>query len=266
MSRYLGARPEHQVVFITQRKDAELPGREENLLQASTHHHPAGPSLPARIRSRGAQRAGGCPHRPGASQIRIHSRCHARSQRLGRDMVLEGHLSGSPPHRLLRILLSAAGRRCGLRPADPITPDTAPRLRTKNLGNLLALDTADLGQCPTEWQKSVYPRRYQTILNVIHEGIDTIIPNPTAPPGYRSSIRRVRNSWRAMKSSPTWHVISNLIGDFQASCAPCQGYSPPALRPESSSWGETRSVMAQNRPPDKLFGRECSPSSMARWT
>jgi glycosyltransferase involved in cell wall biosynthesis len=67
-------------------------------------------------------------------------------------------------------------------PADPVTPDTAPRLRTKNLGNLLALDTADLGQTPTQWQKSVYPRRYHPILHVIHEGIDSqvVTPDPTA--------------------------------------------------------------------------------------
>src|SRR5690242_6237542 len=74
------------------------------------------------------------------------------------------------------------GADVGFDPAEPITPDTAPRLRTKNLGNLLALDTADLGQCPTEWQKSVYPRRYHPILNVIHEGVDSTVarPDPTA--------------------------------------------------------------------------------------
>jgi glycosyltransferase involved in cell wall biosynthesis len=71
-----------------------------------------------------------------------------------------------------------SGADVGFDPADPITPDTAPRLRTKNLGNLLALDTADLGQCPTEWQKSVYPRRYHPTLNVIHEGIDTTVVKP----------------------------------------------------------------------------------------
>jgi len=62
--------------------------------------------------------------------------------------------------------------------ADPITPDPAPRLRTKNLGNLLALDTANLGQCPTQWQKYGYPRRYHSILQVIHEGIDTQVAVP----------------------------------------------------------------------------------------
>lgn len=60
--------------------------------------------------------------------------------------------------------------------------DTAPRLRTKNVGNLLGLDAADLGQCPTRWQQSLYPERYHSILRVIHEGIDTRIvkPNPSA--------------------------------------------------------------------------------------
>lgn len=60
--------------------------------------------------------------------------------------------------------------------------DTAPRLRTKNIGNLLGLEAADLGQCPTRWQQSLYPERYHSMLRVIHEGIDTRVvkPNPAA--------------------------------------------------------------------------------------
>lgn len=60
--------------------------------------------------------------------------------------------------------------------------DTAPRLRTKNVGNLLGLEAADLGQCPTRWQQSLYPERYRSMLRVVHEGIDTRVvkPNPSA--------------------------------------------------------------------------------------
>lgn len=60
--------------------------------------------------------------------------------------------------------------------------DTAPRVRTKNIGNLLGLEAADLGQCPTRWQQSLYPERYQSMLRVVHEGIDTRVvkPNPCA--------------------------------------------------------------------------------------
>ena len=58
--------------------------------------------------------------------------------------------------------------------------DTAPRVRTKNLGNHLGLEAADLGQCPTRWQQSLYPERYHSMLRVVHEGVDTrtVIPNP----------------------------------------------------------------------------------------
>jgi glycosyltransferase involved in cell wall biosynthesis len=95
----------------------------------------------------------------------------------------------------------------GFDPADPITPDTAPRLRTKNFGNLLALDTADLGQCPTEWQKSVYPRRYQTILNVIHEGIDTQVVKPD--PSARLMIAESKEQFTAGEEIVTY-VARNL--------------------------------------------------------
>lgn len=60
--------------------------------------------------------------------------------------------------------------------------DTAPRIRTKNLGNHLGLEAVDLGQCPTRWQQSLYPKRYHSMLRVVHEGIDThtVAPNPNA--------------------------------------------------------------------------------------
>lgn len=74
------------------------------------------------------------------------------------------------------------GADVGFDPHEPPSPDTPPRLRTKNLGNLLALEAVDWGQYPTQWQRSVYPLRYQPILSVVHEGIDTqvVVPGPAA--------------------------------------------------------------------------------------
>jgi glycosyltransferase involved in cell wall biosynthesis len=58
-------------------------------------------------------------------------------------------------------------------PAQIQDMNTGPRIRTKNLGNLLALDLVDKGQTPTAWQKSLYPKRYHDLIHVLHEGIDT---------------------------------------------------------------------------------------------
>jgi glycosyltransferase involved in cell wall biosynthesis len=74
------------------------------------------------------------------------------------------------------------GADVGFEPGIPVDFDTGPRVRTKNIGNLLGLDTADLGQCPTHWQRSVYPACYQSKLHIVHEGIDTntVAPNARA--------------------------------------------------------------------------------------
>jgi len=101
---------------------------------------------------------------------------------LGRNLVLRDIFPQTPLVGYFEFFYRLHGADVGFDPADPITPDTAPRLRTKNLGNLLALDTATVGQCATQWQKSGYPKRYHPILHVIHEGIDTqaVVPDPNA--------------------------------------------------------------------------------------
>ncbi len=56
------------------------------------------------------------------------------------------------------------------------------RVRTRNVINLLGLETVDWGQTPTEWQRSRYPSHYRRRISVIHEGIDTtaVQPDPHA--------------------------------------------------------------------------------------
>ncbi|MFC5354293.1 glycosyltransferase family 4 protein [Azospirillum himalayense] len=67
-------------------------------------------------------------------------------------------------------------------PASPVTLNDAPRVRAKNLVNLLGLDAADWGQTPTRWQWSLYPEVARPRISVIHEGIDTtaVRPDPQA--------------------------------------------------------------------------------------
>ncbi|MDP9651434.1 glycosyltransferase family 4 protein [Paraburkholderia caledonica] len=74
------------------------------------------------------------------------------------------------------------GADVGFAPDEPDLFDTAPRIRTKNLGNLLGLDAADWGQTPTQWQRSLYPVAHQPVISVVHEGVDTrrVMPAPVA--------------------------------------------------------------------------------------
>ena len=64
---------------------------------------------------------------------------------------------------------------------DP-DPKMAWRLRLKNTNNLLNLHDMDWGICPTQWQASTVPARFQDQITVIHDGVDTsaLHPNPQA--------------------------------------------------------------------------------------
>ena len=178
LARYLGTQSQHQIVFITQRQDVELPGvrkivyKPRRTISPQVHHYlreSEAAVLNAQEVARIAldlRKAGFIP------DVMLGHNGWGEIWYL-KDIFPEAPLIG-----YFEFFYRMQGADVGFDPADPITPDTAPRLRTKNLGNLLALDTADLGQCPTEWQKSVYPRRYQSILNAIHEGIDTTVVKP----------------------------------------------------------------------------------------
>jgi glycosyltransferase involved in cell wall biosynthesis len=182
LARYLGTRSEHQIVFLTQRQDVELPGVRKIVYKP---RRPISPQVHHYLRESEAA----VLNAQEVARIALDLRKAGFTPDVmlghngwGEIWYLKDIFPEAPLIGYFEFFYRMQGADVGFDPADPVTPDTAPRLRTKNLGNLLALDTADLGQCPTEWQKSGYPRRYQSILNVIHEGIDTTVvkPDPAA--------------------------------------------------------------------------------------
>lgn len=182
LARQLGATPGNEVVFLTQRNDGTLPGvkkviyKPQRGVTPGIHHY---------LRETEA----GVLNAQNVARIAMD----LKKSGFIPDVIL-GHngwgelwyLKDVFPHTPLigyfEFFYRRNGADVGFDPNENIIFDAAPRVRTKNLGNLLALDAVDLGQCPTEWQKSLYPALYQPKLKVIHEGIDTelVAPNPNA--------------------------------------------------------------------------------------
>lgn len=62
---------------------------------------------------------------------------------------------------------------------DEIPPtDTKLSIRTKNMHHLLSLECCDMGITPTKWQYDQFPKCYQPMLRIQHEGIDTNFCRP----------------------------------------------------------------------------------------
>jgi len=68
---------------------------------------------------------------------------------------------------------NAFGQDLGFDPASPVTLDDAARVRVLNATQLIALQAADWGVSPTQWQWSRYPDWARQRVTCLHEGVDT---------------------------------------------------------------------------------------------
>ena len=180
LARHLGAIPGNEVVFITQRRDATLPGvknvvyQPQRSITPDIHHY-------LRDSEAGILNA----------QAVVRLALDLKESGFTPDVML-GHngwgeiwylkevFPKTPLIGYFEFFYRFQGADVGFDPSETQIFDTAPRIRTKNLGNLIGLDAADLGQTPTQWQRSLYPEKYQSMLHVTHEGIDTqvVAPDP----------------------------------------------------------------------------------------
>lgn len=66
----------------------------------------------------------------------------------------------------------------GYDPEFPVTEQMRWSVTAKSMGDLLSLNEADVGYCPTVFQKNTYPAWSHSKLSVVHDGIDTDLYRP----------------------------------------------------------------------------------------
>jgi glycosyltransferase involved in cell wall biosynthesis len=182
VARHLGAMPGNEVVFITQRTDADLPGVRKVVYKPARQitqgvHHYLRETESGVLNAQNVARVA-----MGLKESGFIPDVMLAHNGWGELWYLKEVFPNTPLIGYFEFFYRLHGADVGFEPGPPLIFDTGPRIRTKNIGNLLALDTADYGQCPTMWQKSLYPQVYQSKLHIVHEGIDTqvVAPNPAA--------------------------------------------------------------------------------------
>ncbi|MHB8354143.1 MAG: glycosyltransferase [Burkholderiales bacterium] len=169
-------------MFLTQRRDATLPGVRNIVYQPARPvtrdiHHYLRDTEAGVLNAQAVARAAWDLKAAG-----FHPDVMVGHNGWGEIWYLKEVFPTTPLLGYFEFFYRLHGADVDFEPGATLIPDHGPRLRTKNLGNLLGLDQVDAGQCPTLWQKSGYPVRYHPLLHVIHEGIDTgtVAPSPTA--------------------------------------------------------------------------------------
>jgi len=179
IARHFGAAPGNEVVFLTQRREAKLPGvrkvvyKPKRAVARSTHHYLRDTEASILNAQEVARAALALKDSGFIPDVMVGH------NGWGEIWYLKDIFHSVPLIGYFEFFYRSEGADIEFDPAISRQLDTAPRIRTKNLGNLLGLEACDLGQCPTRWQQSLYPERYHSMLRVIHEGIDTraVAPN-----------------------------------------------------------------------------------------
>lgn len=182
LARHLGAIPGNEVFFITQRENGTLPGVKNIVYKP---HRPITPTIHHYLRETEAAVLNA--QEVARIALTLKESGFIPDVMLGHNgwgeiWYLKDVFPTSPLIGYFEFYYRYHGADVGFDTSESLIFDTAPRIRTKNIGNLLALDSVDLGQTPTQWQKSLYPAQYQALLHVGHEGIDTrvVTPDPSA--------------------------------------------------------------------------------------
>ena len=177
---YLAGIPGNEIVFITQREDGQLPGVRKIVYRphrkglANQHHY-------LRNAEEGVLNAQAVAR----IAIKLQQSGFVPDLMLGHNgwgeiWYLKDIFPQSPLLGYFEFFYRLHGADVGFDPDSPTNFDTAPRVRTKNIGNLLGLEACDLGQSPTRWQLTRYPEIYQPKLRCLHDGIDTRRARPDA--------------------------------------------------------------------------------------
>lgn len=114
-------------------------------------------------------------------------------------------------------------------PEFPSTPDDDTRVRTKNLTNLLSLESSDWGVSPTFWQHSLHPEPYRNRISVLHDGVDTEYCAPKADvaveltPGIRVGsqdeiVTYIARNFEPYRGFPTFMKAAGIILKERPNC------------------------------------------------
>jgi glycosyltransferase involved in cell wall biosynthesis len=172
MAAYLATQPGNQVVYLTGRKDIEIPGVHKAIFQelrepAKETHQYIRYLECAVLQGQAAYRKGLELKQQGFVPDVIYGHSGFGASMYMRDLYPKVPLMG-----YFEWFYHAHGTDADFDSSEQLTVDDECRIRTKNLAILQELHACDAGVSPTYWQHSQFPLEYRNKIRIIHDGID----------------------------------------------------------------------------------------------
>lgn len=176
------ARMGHEVTFLTQRADIDLPGvrratyAKPRAAHASTHHYVR---LFENSVLAGQQVVRACLQLQQEGWVPDVIVAHPG---WGEALFVKDVWPKVPLLNFCEFYYGGEGSDIGFLADEPADIDMICRVRARNASHLLSLEACDAGLTPTRWQLSRHPQEFHSKIRVIFDGIDsgTVRPNPRA--------------------------------------------------------------------------------------
>ncbi|WP_207460977.1 glycosyltransferase family 4 protein [Azospirillum sp. SYSU D00513] len=178
----LAQNPDNQVVFITKRKDRDIP-RVKRISYGLSRE-------PGKTIHQYLYRAEDAVlHGQAVARVLLQLRAENFIPDIvithpgwGEALFVKDVFPGTPLLNHCEFYYQARGQDIDFDPSSPPEMDSILRSRIRNTHLLLSLESCDRGLSPTHWQRSVHPKVYHPKITVIHEGVDTasLQPDPDA--------------------------------------------------------------------------------------
>lgn len=185
------ARAGHEVVFLTQRADVDLPGvrratyAKPRAAHAATHHYVR---LFENCVLAGQQVVRACLQLQRQGFVPDVIVAHPG---WGESLFVKDVWPRVPLLHYCEFYYGGPGSDVGFDPAEPADLDMICRVRARNANLLLSLEACDAGIAPTRWQHSRHPAPLQDKIRVIFDGIDTGMVRPNARAAFTLPTGRV---------------------------------------------------------------------------
>jgi glycosyltransferase involved in cell wall biosynthesis len=184
---HLAKAPGNELLFLTQRQDASLPGVRRIVYAPSRK---PGEATHGYVRSLESAVLNAQEVWRAATGLRsegFQPDIVIAHNAWGETLFLKDVYPRAPLLGYFEFFYRAAGSDADFDPEYPLSADARLRIQIRNSVNLLGLETVDRGQTATCWQRAQYPKRYQDMISVVHEGVDTDAIRPD--PGARFSLK-----------------------------------------------------------------------------
>jgi len=178
------ARMGHEVTFLTQRGDLDLPGVRRatyvkpRAAHASTHHYVR---LFENSVLAGQQVVRACLQLQKQGWVPDVIVAHPG---WGEALFVKDVWPQVPLLNFCEFYYGGEGSDIGFLPEDPADIDAICRVRARNASHLLSLEACDAGVTPTQWQLSRHPEPFQSKIRVIFDGIDSGTVRPNSKAGF----------------------------------------------------------------------------------